>query len=180
MADGPLLSEADKREIRDSIKLVTDQFFVTPVDYYRYLDSTDRFNEDRADRFSNVYQLNALVEYPSGGSDWAKELQQGSIDSAHVKVTLNYEDLLALNLLPALGTDFDVDYDSTQVIDTLINDVEKIHKMIAGSDKFYTQGQWYKVVYAGYDGPLDRQNVLIIVYGETRKTENAPIVPRHG
>lgn len=180
MADGPLLSEADKREIRDAIKLVTDQFFVTPVHYHRYLDSVDRFNEDRPDRFSRPYVLSALVEYPSGGSDWAKELQQGSIDAAHIKVTLNYEDLLVLNLLPAFSDDYNEDYDTVAGVSSLVNDTEKIHKMTSGSDCFFTQGQWYKVVYAGYDGPLDRQNVLIVVYGELRKTGNPKMIPSDG
>jgi len=145
-----LLSAADKAEIRAAIKLVTDTFFVTPVIYKRIGNSLDRFSEDRPDRFQPPIALMALVEYPSGSGDWAKELVDGAIDQAHIKVTLNLEDLILLGL---------------------VNVINYTHVFVSGSDEFTTQGHTYRVLYAGYDGPLDQKNVLVVIYGELRTSK---------
>lgn len=152
---GSLLSDSDKREIRDAIRLVTDTFMVTPINYYIGYESLDRWQEDRADKkfFSIVIQ--ALKE---DRIDDIVESLQGSTDEQTTQLTFNLEYLDDMGLCTP---DFKVKFNSTK-------------------DYFNWKGIMYKVTDVYYDGPLDAKDVLVIVKGEkftqTQMTLNSTVI----
>jgi len=138
-----LISEVEKEEIRAVLRDVTDTFFVTPVIYYLAETKLARFQED--DNFAEYVEhtLSALVEYKE--SEGVKFSMQGAIDKSVVKVTLNVEDLIDLGL-----------YENTN------------HTVPFKAEKDYMKinNLRYKVKHINFDGPLDRQNILVIIQGE--------------
>jgi len=140
-----LLSEAQKASIRASIKLVTDTFFDTTVAYELKGDSNERWNEDRADQESATYNLKALVEWSTLKSAEELETEQGAQERGDVKVTLHFADLRAF---PAL-----------------VDEANEGVTMNSAKDYMTIKGERYRVTYVGYDGPLESENVLVIVRG---------------
>jgi hypothetical protein len=119
-----ILNEQDKLELRGVVRMVTNNFFVTPVSYQLGAEKLSRFNEDGDNYTHDTYNLNGMVTYgKSGGVNFS---MQGAVDKSGVTVSLNVEDLITLGL----------------------------------------NGQRYKVKDVSEDGPLDRQNILVIVTGE--------------
>jgi hypothetical protein len=142
-----LLSQEDRDKIRLALKDVTDTFMKTPVIYSVYGDTLDRFSEDRKNKKESVYNLYALAEYRDDTGEWGKGMPAGLKDQANIKLTFNLEDL---------------------VEEGLVETVNWTHKFSIGSDFFITQAKKYKLVWAGYDGPLDQKNILVVLYGEIR------------
>lgn len=139
-----LLTSADKAEIRASLGDVFDTFFKTPVIFEQGKDSLDRFQEDRPDRFSPAVTLRSLVEYPDGSSEWVKLMEQGALNESSVKVILSVRDLVDTGLISP--TDWKVN-------------------MTSEEDRFTINTIVYTLKFFNYDGPLERENVLLIVYG---------------
>lgn len=143
-----LLTDAQRADIRVALHDVADTFFKTPVVYtLKGGVSLDPFQEGRKDQREDIYNLMALVTFPHSGGEWGKELPAGLLNQAHIKVTLNWQDLQALGLT---------------------DQVEKTVPFREGRDWFSTQGRDYKVLFVHYAGPLDRQAVLINLYGQNR------------
>lgn len=142
-----LLSAGQKADIRAAIKTVTDTFFVTPVTYHLKGESIDRFNEDRGDQANTDYVMSALVEYVADKTDRVTETTHGALDAADIKISMNLADLKVLGLVNSSNL--------------CIGNVAK--------DYFTTNGELYKVGFIGFDGPLDQQNVLVIMYGERQE-----------
>lgn len=142
-----LLSEQEKREIRDAIRSVTDTFMVTPLVYCISTATNDRWAEDEQNRLYSGISLQALVEYPS--TEIKQELQ-GTTDDHDIKLTFNLEYLQELLLIT---NDFKVKFDSKE-------------------DFFVVKQIEYKVTEVSYDGPLDAKDVLVIVKGEKRDWTN--------
>lgn len=135
-----LLNTNTKNKIRSAIKLVTDTFMVTPIDYIQKGTSVDLYQEDNQS-IDTVHELNGLVEYPDSE---IKTSEVGSQEPFDVKITFNFQDLKTLGL-----------------IDT----VTKKSKFNAATDHVRVKYELYKVTYVGYDGPLDEEECLIIVLG---------------
>ena len=146
-----LLSEAEDREIRDAVKLVTDTFMQTPVKYYTSnQDSIDHWGEDLEDETLNELDLKGLLEYQGNDADKIKQDIDGSIDMRDIILTFNLEDIQAVGMINA---DFS-------------------HKFTQETDYLITQSQTYKVTDIYMDGPLSQKNVLFIVrakYVDTAK-----------
>ena len=142
-----LLSSGQKADIRAAIKSVTDTFMVTPVVYHLKGESIDRFNEDRTDQANTDYNINGLVEYMQQDSDKVKEMSNGAISHAEVVVTCNLADLKTLGLVNSSNL-------------CIGNDTK---------DYFTTNGETYKLELIKYDGPLDHQNVLVMIFGNKDK-----------
>lgn len=151
-----LLSEAEKREIRDAIQSVTDTFMVTPVYYHMLVGSLDVWNEDRQDAKYNTYILAGLVEYGTTDDTETRfksestSVEDGVKDYEDVTITFNLEDLERKGLITP----------------------EYTFKFQKEVDYFTTKGILYKVLDAYYDGPLDSKNVLVILKG--RITQERP------
>jgi hypothetical protein len=136
-----LLSEADDRAIRDAVKLTTDTFMVSPVTYKKSGGALDEWEEDKeAEEFTDINLL-ALEEYKP---EDVKEGLEGNLDLNDVKLTLNVEDLEALDLIEA----------------------NYKHKFTAEADYFELKGQLYRVTDIYYDGPLSDKPVLLIITGK--------------
>lgn len=140
-----LLTNQQKLDIRNAIKLVTDTFFVTPVEYRHIGASIDRFQEDRGDRLKATYNLKAMVEYPTGS---VKEETGGAIDTASVKVTFNMDDLTQVSGL--VDANYQVIFSPTK-------------------DYMLINGVLYQNKYVMYDGALEQKNVLVIVYADIKE-----------
>lgn len=136
-----ILTDQQKADIRAAVRLVTDQFFVTPVTYKRFVESLDRWNEDRDDSTYMTFMLRAMVDYPKKKNI---ESLQGLFNNADVVVTCNMEDLMSLDL---------------------VND-EKMPIMNPTKDYFIVNGQQYTMTGVTLDGPLDQQNILVIITGD--------------
>lgn len=120
---------------------LADTFFKTPVTYNLFQEVLDRHNEDRTNPDYTTYSLRALVEYPDA---MLPVTLQGQETKQNVKVTFNYEDLAAEGLT-------DAEYK------VVFNELK---------DTFVVNGITYTHAKAPYyDGPLDRQNVLVIIEG---------------
>lgn len=137
-----LLTTGDKLNFRAAIKLVTDTFMVTPVIYKIGGESTDRFNEDRLDKTYTDHNLSGLVEYPKTESEVKAE---GKLNVNDVDVTFNMEDLIAAGLVDA----------TTKMV--VFNQTK---------DRMLINGDLYNVCAVSYDGPLDQQNILVLVGGK--------------
>lgn len=143
-----LLSVADKANFRAAIMLVTDTFFTTPILYRMAGESIDRFNEDRKDIEYIEYNLLGMVE-------WKKEkitqTVQGAIDNGDVMVSFNMENLITAGVVD----------NSTKM---LIFNATKDYMIINGKN--------YKVNMINYDGPLDQQNVLVVITGDLQENNS--------
>lgn len=137
-----LLSNTDKTNIRAALKLVTDTFFVSAITYKRAGESVDRFNEDRGDMSYTTLNLSGLVEYKGAGSDWSVE---GGLDKENIKVSLNIEDLIAIG--------------------GIVDGTTKMVNFNQNKDYMTVAGVSYKLLKVYYDGPLDAQNILVILEG---------------
>lgn len=149
-----LLSELDLLEIRQAVQTVTDTFFVTPIEYLKGKDQLSRFNEDNSFVEYDTYTLMGLAEYASstgGKYGTVQNTVQGSKDRSQVRVSLNTEDLIALGL-----------YD----------EIEHKVNFLPEKDWMNINGEKYKVKTVHSEGPLDRKNLIITVFGEMllRKT----------
>lgn len=138
-----LLTPQQIAGIKDAIQTVTDTFFVTPVTYHLAGDSIDRFNEDRADQEFTDYNLKALVEFKTNESDKTTPQIDGAIEDYQVKLSFNYRDIIAANL----------------------HDGNNRTKMNSTKDYFTVHNRRFKVNYVGLDGPIEAENVLLIVFG---------------
>ncbi len=136
-----LLTEAEDREIRDALRLVTDTFMVTAILYYVGGGSLDRFQEDRQDKKYFAININALKE---DKVDDVKDSIQGSMNLQYTMLTFNLEYLVERKLCTP---DFKVIFDPAK-------------------DFFNCKGVIYKVKDVYYDGPLSSKDVLVIVKGE--------------
>lgn len=139
-----LLSGTDITNILGAIKGVTDTFMVTPVEYQQVGQSLDIMQEKRKDRVDATFNLSGLVEYPDNASSFVKEETNGAIDKADVKVSFNMEDLIAHGGI--VNAESQVSFNATK-------------------DYMILNGIKYQVNFVKYDGPLQKQNVLVIVYG---------------
>jgi hypothetical protein len=140
-----ILSQAQITEIRAIIRTVTDQFYVTPITYYLRDARPDRWG-NKATGQGTETELLAMVEFPTDLKDFAKEMEAGVLPSNSVKITMNMDYLEEKGLINA--------EDGTHIFEE--------------GDFFETQGKSYKVLFAGYDGPLEQKNVLAIIIGEVR------------
>jgi hypothetical protein len=98
------LSESDLSEFRNAIKQTTDTFCQIPIIYHKKKRVFDRFNEDQKPEEEN-YNLNGLLVYDSKGIS-SQSTQDGSLgkyDNAEGYVLLNYEDLIAANMIDSDG-----------------------------------------------------------------------------
>lgn len=138
-----LINQAQIEQIKAALKDVTDTFFKTPVSYKLAKPNLDRFKEDNTHTY-DTYELKALVEYESKDTDLINQTEQGSISHQRVKVSLNYRDLIPLGL--TTGDNF--------------------VKMRATTDYMVINGQTWKVQFVGLDGPIEPENVLVIVRGD--------------
>lgn len=143
-----LLSAADKREIRDAIKLTTDTFMVSPVLYYRSIGSIDRFEEDSANETFESIEMKVLEEYPSNVGNEVVESLEGSIDFNDVVLTLNLEDAQELGII-------NTDYSNT---------------LNPEADYFKLKRRIYEVTDVVYDGPLSEKPALLIIKGKLSDT----------
>jgi len=140
-----LLSEAEKREIRDAVKDVTDTFMVTPILYHASGSSLEVWAEDKKDEVFTTYLLSALAEPNEGAvKDAISRTLQGATDWADVTLTFNLEDLQSFGLV-------DANLKST---------------FIAETDYFTWKNTVYNVLDVSYDGPLDAKEVLIKITGK--------------
>lgn len=142
-----LLRPSDITNILGAIKLVTDQFFVTPVTYKLGIDSTDRWQEDRKDKLYTIFNLMALKESQEGLPSISEKTAQGDSNNNRITLTFNLEDLIAVGGI--------VDSTTKEVIFNQNKDYVIVHNVT------------YKVDSVKYDGPLTAQNVLVIVEGYT-------------
>ena len=143
-----LLSQAQIGSIKDAIQQVTDTFFVTPVLYKLGVASLDRFQEDKTFSFKE-YELKALVEYSAIETDLIKESEQGGANSQKIKCSFNYRDIKAAGLA-----------DETNFV--LMN---------AAKDFMVINGKTWNVRYVGLDGPLEAEQVLLIVRGDLEENK---------
>lgn len=145
-----LIDQNQINSIKDAIQQVTDTFFVTPVLYKLGVSSLDRFQEDKTFSYKD-YNLKALVEYSNIETDMSKETEQGGSNVQKIKCSFNYRDIKAAGLADA----------NNYVI------------MNAAKDFMIINGKHWKVRYVGLDGPLEAEQVLLIVKGdlEENKTE---------
>lgn len=151
-----LLSEFDKREIRDAIKSVTDTFMLTPIAYHIAVEDLQVWGEDKRNASYQTINLAALVEDPKDKDILAmvnSSPEDGTFDYGDVQLTFNLEDLQALGLIAA---DFSF-------------------KMKAVEDYFTLRGILHKVIDIWYDGPLDAKNVLVLVSGRISQEVRANI-----
>ena len=145
-----LLSDADKLAVLAAVKSATDTFMVTPVTYYQSAPTIDRYEEDNESENFVPKNLSGLVESPK--SEEVKEAMEGSVDMMDVMVTFNVEDLI-----------------TAELIDTQTNN----HKIVAEKDYFKAKGVTYKITDVYFDGPLQDQNVLLVIEGKiTQKKIN--------
>lgn len=142
-----LLSAADKLEIRDAIRSVTDTFAITPVTYYIGGDSIDRWQEGREDKYYFSIELDALQE---NEDEPVGESTEGSENLKEITVTFNLDYLQEKGLINA---EFQAAFDPTK-------------------DYFKSKGKMYKVYEVKYDGPLSKKDVLVIVKGRLRNFSN--------
>lgn len=138
-----LLSDAQKRSIRDAIRSVTDTFFVSGITYYKGVDSIDRWQENRSDKLYYRIQLQAMREWKA---DDTKEDVNGDIDLTEITLTFNTEYLQEMNLIDD-SKEFKVKFQSEK-------------------DFFETKGIFYEVTDVYYDGALDAKDVLVLVKGK--------------
>lgn len=136
-----LLTAAEEAEARAAIKSVTDTFMITSVTYHKAGESLDRFQEDRKNQSFTDYTLPCLVEYKK---DKIKEGQEGAVRDFDVMLTINIDDLIALNL--ASSPNYTVPFN-------------------AAKDYFTCRGIKYKVQFVGYDGPLSTKQCLVLIEG---------------
>jgi len=138
-----LLSEKQKTDILGAIKMVTDTFFVTPVTFHHSTKGFDRFNETFSGTEENI-TVNCLVEYPSSGANTTEvEGAAQEVDYA-VKVSMNYADAKEQGL----------------------HNEDDFTILSSTDDYFTTNGVKYKIKQVYLDGPLQKENVLLIVLGE--------------
>lgn len=142
-----LLSGGDITNILGAIKQVTDQFFVTPCKYHLAGESVDRFNEDRLDQQFTDYDLLCLFEFSNTQGDEVIENRDGALNAQQVTATFNVEDLIAKGLINSM----------------------KMPKFDDTKDYMTINGNYYKIKKVLLDGPLQRQNVLVIVTGELQE-----------
>jgi len=139
-----LLSDAERSDIRNAVKDLTDTFAKSPVTYKFFTEALDRFEEDRTPVYV-TYNLMALEEASQSTTDYMKEFNhEGSRDDGDVKLTFNLEDLDAQGLI---ATDWG-------------------HKLQIESDYFILKGKVHKVIDVYLDGPLTDKNCLVIVVGK--------------
>lgn len=136
----PLLTPADLLSILEAVKLVSDQFFVTPVEYRRTVGSIDITQEDRELTYE-TFNLSALRDTPLKDNS---EDDDGSSDFSSVLLTFNVADFEDLGL-----------WNSVNNV-AILNDVK---------DRFILAGTEYEVDDILYDGPLQAKPVLIIIKG---------------
>lgn len=136
-----LLTQAQIDSIKDAMQQVTDTFFVTPVLYKLGKVSLDVFQEDTPVASYTDYKLKALVEYSSMETDMIKEGEQGGESFQKIKMSLNYRDVKAVGLA----------------------DTNNFVIMDAAKDYVIVNGKVWKVRYVGLDGPLEAENVLLII-----------------
>ena len=139
-----LLSQKDKDSICQAVKLVTDTFMTTDVEYFMEVGSLDIWQEDKADTKFVRAILKCLVEYEK---DEIKESVQGNEETQTLVLTMNVEDLKSRELI----------------------DSSDIPKLKAETDYFRLKNISYKVTDVYFDGPLDSQNILLIVKGRVFK-----------
>ena len=138
-----LLSPAQIVQIRAALQDVVDTFMDTPVLYKMSVDSLDRFNEDRKDEKFVDYELKGLVEYSTEKGEHLELEQDGALNTQDVKISFGLDDLDALGLItPELEVKFQVE-----------------------KDYFITNGLKYKVTFVGLDGPIEKRNILVVIYG---------------
>lgn len=139
-----LLSQKDKDSIRQAVKLVTDTFMTTDVEYFMEVGSLDIWQEDKEDTKFVRAILKCLVEYEK---DEIKESVQGNEETQTLVLTMNVEDLKSRELI----------------------DSSDISKFKAETDYFRLKNISYKVTDVYFDGPLDSKNILLIVKGRVFK-----------
>lgn len=145
---GELLNSGQISDIKDVIKKVTDQFFVTPVIISVAIDSLDRFNEDRLDVKFEHFVLNCMYEFPTVRSQ-VQDTQQGYTQFYDVKATLNYRDIKSAGL--ADGNN-----------ETKINITRDYMKI---------NNRKYKIISVSLDGPIEAENVLVVIYGKLEENK---------
>lgn len=140
-----LISAGVEAQIRAAIKSVTDTFMVTPVMYHMAGESLDLYNEDRKDQAFTNYTLPCLVEYSTDLSAHIIQMLEGNLDKADVVLSMNMDDMEALSL--ASAPNWTVPFNDTK-------------------DYFTCKGEYYKVTFVGYDGPLSTKQCLVIIAGQ--------------
>lgn len=135
-----LLSTGQINSFLDSIKTVTDTFFVTPIVIYHTTDSIDRFNEDRTDMIPVEYHLKCLFEFR--GENQIQVNQPGYTEFYDVRCTVNYRDAKAVAM--------------TKDYETVLS---------PSKDYFEVNSKRYKIQGVSLDGPIQQENVLIVITG---------------
>lgn len=147
-----LLSNNQRRQIRDAIQQVTDTFMKTQIQYHFASEGLDFYEEDRINQKFFSVEIMVLVEHDIE-TDKIIEKLQGSSDTNLIQLTINLEDLERLNLITS-------DYK---------------FKGNATTDYFTMKGDLYKIVDLRYDGPLDEKDILVVIEGE-KSTESIILI----
>lgn len=140
-----ILTTDQVSSIKDTLKEVTDTFFTTPVEYRFIGGSLDRFNEDRKDNAITIYSLKGFVEFTANKLDRTDRMLEGGLDDHKIKVSFNYRDIKEAGLSDGKN-------------ETIMN---------PSKDYMIVNGRKFKVSQVYLDGPIESENVLVIVIGES-------------
>lgn len=152
-----LISDEQIEAIKDVFRDVTDTFFVTPVLYKRLSVNMDRLNVGNGKKTFTEYNLKALVEYTDQDTDRVLLSAEGKLNKQRVVCSFNYRDLKAAEKVGG-GTE-----DLTTAENFVVLRSEK--------DFMVVNGKEYEVEYIGLDGPINAENVLLIVKGKIEESD---------
>lgn len=91
-----LLSSTQWNKFKSAIRDVTDTFMKEPVQYVKQVTSLDRFDEDRADRYTTPITLHTLIEWKSTKNT---EDSKGTINREYAKLTFDMRVLAEAGLV---------------------------------------------------------------------------------
>jgi len=107
MAKKSLLSSSQLKQIESAIKSVTDTFMRYPIKYIKRSTSLDRFQENRQERKTQEYNLEALVVFNPGPGGLGKDNQNsdgaGSFDDSDGYILFHIDDLKDVGLVDVKG-----------------------------------------------------------------------------
>jgi hypothetical protein len=125
--------------IKAALRDVTDTFFLLPITVHVATEpSLDRFNEDRTDITYTDYTLNAFVEY-NGNQNMTTEL--GSLERDKVKIQFDMRYLIEEGCADATRSIFN-----------------------HATDYVTINGLKYKITEQEYDGQIQQEYILCILY----------------
>ena len=142
-----LMGSANWAKFKSAIRDVTDTFMKEPVGYIKQIESLDRFDEVRADRYSTPIELPTLIEWDSVKNT---ESSKGAVNRETAKLTFDARVLAEHGLVDAEGK---------PTID-------------ATSSMFIIMDVLYKVIAAYPDAQAEDENLLYIVEVRINPTQS--------